>query len=232
MSRMETASTLTSGLRSALDLQPSSELEVQLDGSAMQQRLVSFSATCDPSISWGRHHHGSWVHSLGCASIMAFSPSIVIFYCIALSQFQGSIYAAYQELLHLGLVNFAWQYTPGPSHHAHVGYAAWLLFQAALYQSLPSTLRSGQLTPAGNLLMYRVNGLLAWAVTHGLFLAASITGYLDPAILAKNWEGLLVSVNIYGFLLSGFAYWKALNFPTHASDRKFSGRFPGYRSML
>lgn len=216
---------LPPGLHSTLDLHLPSK--VQPDGSAMQQRLVSFSATGVSGISWGRrHHYGSWLHSLGCAGIMACCPSIVIFYWIALSQFQGSIYATYQEMLHLGLANYAWQYTPRPSHHAHVGYVAWLLFQAALYQFLPRNLSSGQLTPAGNLLKYRANGLLAWAVTHGLFLAALITGYLDPAILAKNWEGLLVSANIYGFLLSIFAYVKALYFPTHASDCKFSGRFP------
>lgn len=49
-------------------------------------------------------------------------------------------------------------------------------------------------------------------------------GCVDAAIFAKNWEGLLVSVNFYGFLLSGFAYIKAYVSPTHEGDCKFSGK--------
>jgi len=102
-------------------------------------------------------------------------------------------------------------------------YGAWLLFQAALYQFLPCKLSTGQLTPAGHLLKYRTNGLLAWALTHALFIAWLVHGCVDPAIIAKNWEPLLISVNAYGFILSGVAYTKAHLSPTHDGDRKFSG---------
>jgi len=73
------------------------------------------------------------------------------------------------------------------------------------------------------LLPYTVNGLLAWFVTHVAAVSLVYAGVLDPALLAKHWAGLLVSVNIYGFLLSTFSYVKAHLFPTHADDRKFSG---------
>lgn len=159
------------------------------------------------------------------ASIMTVCPLLVIFYWIALSLFHGSLTEAYQSMLLLGPGNFLWQYAPRPTLKATLGYCIWILFQAALYQLLPSKLSTGQLTPAGILLKYRTNGLLAWAVTHGSFLFASVTGYLDAAVLAKNWEGLIVAANIYGFLLSGFAYLKAVYNPTHEGDCKFSGTF-------
>ncbi|KAH8667375.1 ergosterol biosynthesis ERG4/ERG24 [Tricladium varicosporioides] len=122
-----------------------------------------------------------------------------------------------------GAMKFFWTYAPRPTIKASIGYGAWLLFQATLYQFLPSALSTGQLTPAGNLLKYRTNGLLAWAVTHWLFVATSMYGILDPAIIAKNWEGLLVIANVWGFALTMIAYAKAHLAPTHEGDRKFSG---------
>lgn len=82
----------------------------------------------------------------------------------------------------------------------------------------------GQLTPAGNLLEYRTNGLLAWLATHAAFAVCVLRGHVDPAIIAKNWEALLVAVNVYGFLLSGIAYAKAYLSPTFEGDCKFSGK--------
>lgn len=46
---------------------------------------------------------------------------------------------------------------------------------------------------------------------------------LDPAWVAKNWEGLVIAFNIYGYLLAAWAYVKARVAPTHPDDLKFSG---------
>ena len=81
----------------------------------------------------------------------------------------------------------------------------------------------GQLTPAGNLLEYRVNGLLAWQLTVALTAVGAFMGYLDLCMIADHWEGLLVVINVYGFFLSALAYLKAYLAPSHAGDRKFSG---------
>ncbi|PMD25796.1 ERG4/ERG24 ergosterol biosynthesis protein [Hyaloscypha hepaticicola] len=131
--------------------------------------------------------------------------------------------AAYNVLLNLGPINFFVLYGPRSSTKVSLGYGAWILFQIALYQFLPSKLSTGQLTPAGNLLKYRTNGLLAWIVTHVLFVALAVSGLMDPAILARHWEPLLVTTNIAGFLLTGLVYAKAHLSPTHEKDRKFSG---------
>lgn len=196
------------------------------NGPINRARLPSFSNTRDSSISWGRrHHHGSWLHSLGCASIMSLCPLIVIFWWIALARFEGSLTLAFKSMATMGPLNFIWQHAPRGNLRTNIGYGIWLIFQAALYQFLPSKLSNGQLTPAGHLLGYRTNGLSAWIVTHALFLLSSCCGLLDPAILAKHWQALLISVNVYGFLLSGFAYLKAHMSPSHEGDRKFSGKF-------
>ena len=213
---------------------PSPSLYGAVDGplisekaSGARPRLVSFNQTRDQSISWGRrHHHGSWLHALGCLSIMLCCPILVIYLWVSLQSFGGSLTGAWDSMVSNGPVAFFHRYGPRPDGKSSLGYIAWLLFQAALYQFLPSKLSTGQLTPAGNLLKYRTNGLLAWAVTHILFGIFAFAGYIDPAILARNWEGLLVSANVFGFLLSGIAYAKACLAHTHEGDRTFRGGYP------
>lgn len=191
---------------------------------AKRARLASFSTTRDSTISWGRrHHHGSWLHALGCGMIMCLCPTLVIFLWISLSSFEGSLTAAYQTLVGFGPGTFYVYFAPRADLKVSLVYGAWILFQAALYQLLPSKLSYGQLTPAGNLLQYRTNGLLAWIITHVLFIALAASGHLDPAIIAQNWEPLLITSNVAGFLLTGFVYLKAHWSPTHDKDRKFSG---------
>ncbi|KAM3068487.1 hypothetical protein ACMFMF_009304 [Clarireedia jacksonii] len=218
---METIILPTPNLHNAIENPQEQE---KVNGTIRRARLTSFSTSRDSGISWGRrHHHGSWLHSLGCLSIMLICPLIVIFYWITLSSFGGSLTSACESMLQAGPASFLWQYAPRGNLQTSIGYASWLLFQGALYQFLPTKLSTGQLTPAGHLLKYRTNGLGAYIVTHVLFVGLSCVGILDPAVLAKNWEALLVCANAYGFLLSGFAYMKACISPTHEGDRKFSG---------
>ncbi|CAG8957335.1 hypothetical protein HYFRA_00010759 [Hymenoscyphus fraxineus] len=189
-----------------------------------QTRLSTISTACENSCNWGRrNHHGSWLHSLGCLGVMCLAPLLIIYYFITLNHFQGSISLSSKLLLEIGPFSFFRIYFPQASSKATFGYTVWYLFQVALYLGLPGQISTGQLTPAGNLLKYKTNGLSAWIVTHVLYLGLSWIGILDPAILAKNWEGLVVAANVWGFILTGIAFLKACYFPTHERDRKFSG---------
>jgi 7-dehydrocholesterol reductase len=197
-------------------------IEAHRAGSNLRTRLSSLKA--DSNLSWGRSHTGSLSTSLYCVSIMLLCPMLVVFSWIALEYFGGSLFAASWEALSLGPLDFALRYSPAFSWKATAGYMAWLFFQAALYTYLPGDLSTGQLTPAGYLLQYYTNGLLAWSVTHVAFGWAVLFAGLDAAIIAKHWSGLLIAVNVYGFVLSTFAYIKAHVAPSHAEDRKFSGK--------
>lgn len=176
---------------------------------------------------WGRFNNSSWAVSLGCLGIMTICPVLVILGWIALSSFNGSLCATLRAVFAMGPLTFAVKYAPRLTAKAAMGYSVWLAFQAALYEYLPSRVCFGQRTPAGHLLPYRVNGLLAWAVTHVLVAILTASNVLDPAFIAKNWEGLLVALNLYGFLLPAVAYFKAHWAPTHKRDRKFSGQSSG-----
>lgn len=173
--------------------------------------------------SWGRFNGDSWLSVVGCGGIMVLCPILVILFSVALVDFKGSITTTLWTYATHNPIDLMVLHFPRPTTGAMLGYAGWLFFQTALYMWLPGKIGYGQRTPAGYLLPYRVNGVQAWVVTHALAAGAVWLGYLDGAIIAKNWDGLMIAMNVYGFLLPAISYVKALVDPTHPEDRKFSG---------
>ena len=172
---------------------------------------------------WGRKTEATWLTSFLSLTLVLICPVCLFLNCVALKDFNSTFIPTLQTLYQLGPIQFFNTHGPHFTTRAAVGYTAWLLFQGALYTLLPGPLCTGQRTPAGNLLKYRTNGLLAWTITHALFLSLGALGWVDLAIIANNWDGLLVAATIYGILLSAFCVLKAHIAPSHPSDRKFSG---------
>ena len=175
---------------------------------------------------WGRTTEATWATAAGALCIVVLSPVWIVANWITLEYFGGSLSVFFSAISSDGLIPFIQQYAPRPSMVASIGYVCWLAFQATLYSRLPGPISMGQLTPAGNLLQYKTNGLLAWVVTHLLTVLAATFGFLDLALIANHWEGLLVAVNVYGMLLAAFCVIKAHVAPSHSNDRKFSGQSP------
>lgn len=180
-------------------------------------------ASANANLSW-RRKRKSWLSGAACVFMITVPPSLVILTWIALEHFNGSLFGAAFALQELGLATFVKQFAPAADLRTSLAYFAWILFQAFLYTVLPGR-STGQLTAAGNLLEYHTNGLLAWQITVALFAVAVFSGVLDPAFIAKNWEGLVVIYNIYGYSLSCVAYLKAHYAPSYAEDRNFSGNY-------
>ena len=175
------------------------------------------------TLEWGRRTEATTISEGVCLALVVVCPIVVLVNWATLEHFDGVLSATLSALAEDGPREFLRQYGPEPSMKAAVGYAAWVVFQGLIYQFLPGPISTGQMTPAGNLLKYKTNGLRAWIMTHILFLGAGYFKLLDLAIIAKNFSGLLVAAVIYGFLLPVFAQLKAHYAPTHPSDRKFSG---------
>jgi 7-dehydrocholesterol reductase len=107
---------------------------------------------------------------------------------------------------------------------AVIVYVAWLLFQFLLAVFLPGPTDHGQLTPAGHILKYKVNGFRAWIVTHVvLYVAVFQLKLISWSLLYHEWGSLLLVANAYGFLLTGFCFVKAHVAPSHPDDCKKSG---------
>ncbi|KAL5344998.1 hypothetical protein ACLOAV_009951 [Pseudogymnoascus australis] len=174
-------------------------------------------------VIWGRPHRPTWSNSFSYLGIILLSPLLVIFSWITLCQYQGSLLDSTIAMYAEGPWQFVARHGPTPSLHVVGVYTAWVLIHSVLYNYIPTRLNTGQLTPAGYLLQYHTNGLSAWVLTHIALASGVFFRVIDPAWIAKNWSGLLVAINIYGFLLSALVYIKAYIAPTHAKDRKFSG---------
>lgn len=183
------------------------------------QRLIQQKAS---TVKWGRNNDSSWLLSTECLFMFSIPPTLTIIGWITLEHFHGSLLAVITAIYKTGSWAFFKEYTPSATPATALGYCLWVIFQSFLYTYLPGW-STGQLTPAGHLLHYRTNGLLACVITVMITLLAIFFDVLDLGIISDHWEGLLAVLNIYGLLLTAMAYIKAHFWPSHPADRKFSG---------
>ncbi|RUP42777.1 7-dehydrosterol-delta 7-reductase [Jimgerdemannia flammicorona] len=179
-------------------------------------------------VTWGRDRDISTLTVIGSIFILTFCPTLTFWTWISCTHYQCSIFEPVFELAGNSfssdaIRDFILTKTPQYTYDGFKIYFLWLFFQGILYAVLPGSIGYGQRTPAGYLLPYKVNGLLAWFVTHALYLGGSYLGWWDPAIMHNNWGGLLMAANVYGYFLTFFSFAKAYIFPSHPEDRKFSG---------
>ena len=172
---------------------------------------------------WGRKTDATWWTAFASLLLVVVSPLWLSYIWITLEYHNGSVYQTAMAISENGFYSFCDQYGPRLTTNAFIGYAVWVSLQALMYTLLPGPISTGQMTPAGNILEYKTNGLLAWVVTHCIVLVAGTLKILDLAVVANHWMGLFVAANAYGILLAGFCQIKAHLFPSHPNDRKFSG---------
>lgn len=184
---------------------------------------------------WGRAWKASFSTTLGCVFLFIGSPLAVFYFYICAFHYDCSLWAPMQQMIS-GQLTFSQLYTKLPSFswNAALIFGVWVSLQAVLAlipDALHRILKSyqggdveGAVTPAGLTLLYRINGLQAWVLSHLLFFAgAFIFGWFSPTIIFDNWGSMLWVLNLVGFGLGAFVYIKAFLFPSHAKDRKFSG---------
>lgn len=175
-------------------------------------------------LSWGRSSfRRSWLR----ATMVAMPGPLAVIasaaFYITLDRYEGSLTQFIRAATQEGFWHLIFTHGPQPDFKSLLAVVGWVALQAVLYVWLPGPVNTGQLTPAGHLLSYRTNGLLAWAVSHVLLAALCWFGYLDPGFIPRNWGGLVAAMNIMGFVATTFVYIKAYLWPSHPEDRRFSG---------
>jgi 7-dehydrocholesterol reductase len=143
---------------------------------------------------------------------------------VALEHFDGGILDMLSVLWHDGFGSFTARYFPSPTIGTFLAYIGWIASQAFLHTMLPGKSYTGQLTPGGNVLLYKINGLRTSIIIVVLFLLSGVAGLVDLSCIARSWPGILLASIIYGYLVSMVMYLKAHLAPSHIQDTRFSGR--------
>ncbi|MHC4917199.1 MAG: phosphatidylethanolamine N-methyltransferase family domain-containing protein, partial [Planctomycetota bacterium] len=99
----------------------------------------------------------------------------------------------------------------------------WFAFQVALERVLPARTVQGMPLSDGSTLPYRINGLLAMAVSLAAALVGYYAGWLPLAWLHAHFGELLSAVTIFSFALALFVWWWGIWYPGGPAKR--SGSF-------
>lgn len=183
---------------------------------------------------WGRTQQVTVFSFISVLSLILLTPLMVFYFYIAVTHFHGSLWAPIQSIREGELaVGGLLQLLPPFSFKAVLLWLGWVCFQMILALYMPDVLhrlipyRGGELlggvTPEGNRLMYNINGLQVWVVTHVLFiLGGFFLGIFSPTIIFDYWGPLLWATNITGFILAIYAFVKAQYFPSKPVEIKKS----------
>lgn len=181
--------------------------------------------TSETIVTWGRAKEASRPSFLGTLGLMVFSPLMVFYFYISAFHYNGAFLIPMEGIL---------EKLPPFSIEVAALVLCWLLMQVVLallpdlfHKIIPSYQGGrvqGAVTPAGHRLWYRINGLQAWAISHLLFFAGAFRlEVLSSTFIFDHWGEILWVANGLGISLAIFVYVKALYFPSHPEDRKFSG---------
>jgi 7-dehydrocholesterol reductase len=112
---------------------------------------------------------------------------------------------------------------PWPSFTAAGMIAAHVLLQLLLLRLLPGPAHSGPVTPMGNQPRYRLNGVPAYLITHGLFVFCSYRlGWFRAAAPWDHFGELLATLVLFALLLCALLYVKGATRPS-TTDASRSG---------
>jgi 7-dehydrocholesterol reductase len=111
---------------------------------------------------------------------------------------------------------------PWPSLAAAKIIAAWAAVQLVLLLVLPGKTLLGPVTPMGNRPRYKLNGVLAFVVTHVLLAAGAYARLFSPTIVYDHFGSILTTLSAFALAFCAFLVVKGRSFPS-TSDASRSG---------
>jgi 7-dehydrocholesterol reductase len=157
---------------------------------------------------------------IGPAVLLVTTPVLVIVLHLVCAQFDGSIAAFVAAMDWPTFVSLV----PRPTALALGILVGWVALQALLLVALPGPTYHGPVTPTGHRPEYRLNGVAAWAVTHGVLLATWAAGLWSASAVYRELGSMLVILNVFALALCGLLYVKGRVRPSSA-DATYTGHF-------
>jgi 7-dehydrocholesterol reductase len=160
------------------------------------------------------------------AALLLFTPPFVGLVWYTQSRLDGSVARLADWIGSEGIVSVLGQIW-GPiglgSSHAWGAIAIFAVIELALMRLLPGKLSEGSTTPAGNVPVYKANGVAAFVTTVVLFLCGSFwLGLFPPTIIYDHFGELIGALNLAGIVLCVGLYLKG-RFAPSSSDHGLSG---------
>nr|CAG8584515.1 14581_t:CDS:10 [Entrophospora candida] len=151
--------------------------------------------------TWGRDKDITYITVLCSAIIIICCPILVSLFWTICTHYQCSFYEPFHlfvmiEFSKESFNDYFLQKLPSFSWEGLQIYFGWLIFQGLLYAFLPAKIGYGQQTPAGHILPYKVNGLLAWVFPYILCLHQSISHPEDRKFSGSFIYDLLMGIEM------------------------------------
>lgn len=123
-----------------------------------------------------------------------------LFSWLALTRFHGSpsLFWAWASKAGFAGVRAAWPSAVDPEAWAII--ASFGGLQAALQLALPGRRVTGPVTPAGNVPVYKANGVASYLTTLGVLAGATAAGWVDPSRVYDKWGEILSALNAFSLL--------------------------------
>jgi len=130
-------------------------------------------------------------------ALLCLAPPMTLALWVTCVELGGDTSALWRIVREHGL----WAILPRPSLVGLAAILGWSALQLALLRGLPGRRCEGPPTPAGARPIYRDNGLLAWAVSHGLLVAALLTGALPATAIFERLGEIIATANVLALVL-------------------------------
>lgn len=144
--------------------------------------------------------HSPWFTYASMATLFSLCPPFVILLWYTVAHADGSVARTYEHLRDRGILEGLKAVWPMPTLVAGKIILGFALFEAALQLLLPGKRFEGPISPAGNVPVYKANGLLAYAVTLVTYLSLWWFGIFNPAIVYDH-LGEIYSALVFGSLV-------------------------------
>ncbi len=154
--------------------------------------------------------------------ILLTPPAAILFWVVCTFEpFNGSLRPLLTEA---GLQSLL-AHWPWPSWSAAAIVGTFIIVEAGLLVLLPGKRFEGPITPAGSRPAYKLNGVAAWVVTHGLFLGGAYGLHLFTAgIVWDHFGEILATLVLFALGLCLGLYVKGRYWPS-SPDHSLSGNF-------